>query len=165
MCLTGEPVAIDQVPISTSDREVLYNTALKVMADGRNSIGYQDWGYKSGSELLKTTASFSAITESLSNPTFRMASFIGKADLSIRKGRIILTDKGYDFNSGPKGRKLQEALMAREAGDNEGYLSLKEEALKGAGFFESLRIWASAINVNYKKVEKYEIDLGPAPSK
>ena len=69
----------------------------------------------------------------------------------------------YDFNSGPRGRKLQQALVLKETGDTAGYERLAEEALGDLPYFGQMRVWAAALGVPQGEGTRFKLDLGPAP--
>jgi len=151
-------IDIKDVPLNDNDKTLLREKAGEALASGKNKLDYSSWGVTGKGVLvggLVNTAS-----KTVSDENFRMATFLGQA--TVRKaanGDIIISDK-YDFNPGPKGDKLKEALLAREMGDAATYEKLKEEALGGASWFEATRIWAATLKINDKPAEVFEINLG-----
>lgn len=146
-----------------SDADFLREAAIKTIQDGGNKFTYETWGFEDKSILmsdLKTTAA-----KSLTDPNYRMATLIGRtADGNVRveNGRIVVEDV-YDFNSGPRGRKMQQALVLKETGDMDGYERLAGEALDDLPYFGQMRVWAAALGVPQGEGTRFKLDLGPAP--
>lgn len=151
-------IDIKDVPLNDNDKTLLREKAAEALASGKNKLDYSSWGVTGKGVLVGNLVNTASKT--VSDANFRMATFLGQA--TVRKaanGDIIISDK-YDFNPGPKGDKLKEALLAREMGDVTTYEKLKEEALGGASWFEATRIWAATLKVNDKPAEVFEINLG-----
>jgi hypothetical protein len=80
------------------------------------------------------------------------------------QGELIVKDV-YDFNSGPLGRKLQQALVYKEMGDMAKYEQLSQEVLldeegNPRPYFQRLRIWAAALGAPEGQGTEWEINLG-----
>lgn len=146
-----------------SDADFLREAAIKTIQEGGNKFTYETWGFEDKSILmsdLKTTAA-----KSFSDPNYRMATLIGRTgdgNVRVEDGRIVVEDV-YDFNSGPRGRKMQQALVLKETGDMAGYEKLAEEALSGLPYFGQVRVWAAALGVPQGEGTRFKLDLGPAP--
>ena len=146
-----------------SDADFLRDAAIKTIQDGGNKFTYETWGFDDKSILmsdLKTTAA-----KSFTDPNYRMATLIGRTgdgNVRIEDGRVVVEDV-YDFNSGPRGRKLQQALVLKETGDMAGYERLAGEALDDLPYFGQVRVWAAALGVPQGEGTRFKLDLGPAP--
>jgi hypothetical protein len=146
-----------------SDADFLREAAIKTIQEGGNKFTYETWGFEDKSILmsdLKTTAA-----KSLSDPNYRMATLIGRTgdgNVRVEDGRIVVEDV-YDFNSGPRGRKMRQALVLKETGDIAGYEKLAEEALGGLPYFGQVRVWGAALGVPQGSGTRFKLDLGPAP--
>lgn len=145
------------------DVDFLREKAIETLTKGDNRFTYETWGFKEKSILmgdLKKTAA-----KSFSDPNYRMATLIGqtaKGNVRVEGGRIVVEDV-YDFNTGPRGTKLQKALVLKETGDMEGYERLAEEALDDLSYFGQMRVWAAALGVPQGEGTRFKLDLGPAP--
>jgi hypothetical protein len=146
-----------------SDADFLREAAIKTIQEGGNKFTYETWGFEDKSILmsdLKTTAA-----KSLSDPNYRMATLIGRTgdgNVRVEDGRIVVEDV-YDFNSGPRGRKMQQALVLKETGDIAGYEKLAEEALGDLPYFGQVRVWGAALGAPQGSGTRFKLDLGPAP--
>ena len=146
-----------------SDADFLREAAIKTIQDGGNKFTYETWGFEDKSILmsdLRTTAA-----KSFTDPNYRMATLIGRTgdgNVRVEDGRIVVEDV-YDFNSGPRGRKLQQALVLKETGDMEGYEKLAEEAMGDLPYFGQVRVWGYALGVPQGEGTRFKLDLGPAP--
>lgn len=96
---------IDADFLDESDRGVLLEAAKKAIADGRKNIDYKDYG-TDVEDLLKKGGR-EAISSSVSDPAFRVATLVGRAKVKSINGNIVISDT-YDFNTGPKGRKAKK---------------------------------------------------------
>lgn len=145
------------------DAEFLRDAAIRTIESGESAFSYKTWGFEDKSILMSDLPTTAAM--SLSDPNYRMATLIGRTgdgNVRVENGRIIVEDV-YDFNSGPRGKKLQQALALKETGDMEGYESLAEEALVDLPYFAQMRVWAAALGVPQGEGTRYKLDLGPAP--
>jgi hypothetical protein len=97
-----------------------------------------------------------------------MATLIGQtADGNVflnEQGELIVRDV-YDFNTGPLGTKLQQALVHKEAGNMDKYRELSTEVLTDENgdprpYLQRLRIWAAALGVPEGQGTTWEINLG-----
>jgi|TARA_R110000744_G_scaffold369071_1_gene479153 hypothetical protein len=146
-----------------SDADFLREAAIKTIQDGGNKFTYETWGFEDKSILmsdLKTT-----LAKSFTDPNYRMATLIGRTgdgNVRVEDGRIVVEDV-YDFNSGTRGRKMQQALVLKETGDMEGYEKLAEEAMDGLPYFGQVRVWGAALGVPQGEGTRFKLDLGPAP--
>lgn len=146
-----------------SDADFLREAAIKTIQEGGNKFTYKTWGFDDKSILLsdlKTTAA-----KSFTDPNYRMATLIGRTgdgNVRVEDGRIVVEDV-YDFNSGPRGKKLQQALVLKETGDMAGYEKLAEEALADLPYFGQMRVWGAALGVPQGSGTRFKLDLGPAP--
>lgn len=146
-----------------SDADFLREAAIKTIQEGGNKFTYKTWGFDDKSILLsdlKTTAA-----KSFTDPNYRMATLIGRTgdgNVRVEDGRIVVEDV-YDFNSGPRGRKLQQALVLKETGDMAGYEKLAEEALGDLPYFGQVRVWGAALGAPQGSGTRFKLDLGPAP--
>lgn len=146
-----------------SDADFLREVAIKTIQDGGNKFTYETWGFEDKSILmsdLKTTAA-----KSFTDPNYRMATLIGRTgdgNVRVEDGRIVVEDV-YDFNSGTRGTKLQQALVLKETGDMEGYEKLAEEAMGDLPYFGQVRVWGYALGVPQGEGTRFKLDLGPAP--
>lgn len=150
--------------LSGTDYFYLRNKALEVIERGDDKFTYNDWGLEDGKSALMADLTKTAWS-SLTDPAFRMATLIGQTapgNVRIEDGRIIVEDV-YDFNSGPRGRKLQKAFELKEQGDIEGYEKLSAEALEGMTHLGQLRVWAAALGVPQGEGTRFKLDLGEAP--
>lgn len=141
----------------------LREKAIEAIQSGKGKFDYGTWGFEDKSILMRDLGKTAA--GSITDPNFRMATLIGRtADGNVRveNGRVIVEDV-YDFNTGPRGTKLQKALVLKETGDIEGYEKLAEEALGDQSYFGQMRIWAAALGVPQGEGTRYKLDLGPAP--
>ena len=157
----GGKIELSAGDLNTDDVKTLRDTALAVIERGDSKFTYEDWGYTEGNVLYEENVAVGSLT----NPNFRMASLIGQT----AEGNVFIDDNGdiiirdtYDFNSGPRGRQLTEALLLREAGDEVGYQRLRKEALDGLPYFGKLRVWAGALGAPQGEGTAWEINLGPA---
>jgi len=145
------------------DADFLREKAIETLTKGDNRFTYETWGFQEKSILmgdLKKTAA-----KSFTDPNYRMATLIGqtaKGNVRVEGGRIVVEDV-YDFNTGPRGTKLQKALVLKETGDMEGYEKLAEEALDDLSYFGQMRVWAAALGVPQGEGTRFKLDLGPAP--
>lgn len=145
------------------DADFLREAAIQAIQSGENKFTYETWGFEDKTILMSDLAT--TAVKSFTDPNYRMATLIGRTgdnNVRVEDGRIIVEDV-YDFNSGPRGRKLQEALALKEAGDEAGYESLAEEALADLPYFGQMRVWAAALGVPQGEGTRYKLDLGPAP--
>ena len=146
-----------------SDADFLREAAIKTIQEGGDKFTYETWGFEDKSILmsdLKTTAA-----KSFTDPNYRMATLIGRTgngNVRVEDGRIVVEDV-YDFNSGPRGRKMQQALVLKETGDMDGYERLAGEALDDLPYFGQMRVWAAALGVPQGEGTRFKLDLGPAP--
>ena len=102
-------VNIEDVPFNSNDKVLIKEKVAEALAAGRNKLSYSDWGVTGKGVLVGGL--LGSAQKSVTDANFRMATFFG--EVGIRKasnGDIILVDK-YDFNPGPKGDKLKEALL------------------------------------------------------
>ena len=151
-------VNIEDVPFNSNDKVLIKEKVAEALAAGRNKLSYSDWGVTGKGVLVGGL--LGSAQKSVTDANFRMATFFG--EVGIRKasnGDIILVDK-YDFNPGPLGNKLKEALLARETGDVTTYEKLKEEALGGLSWLEATRVWAATLKINDTPAEEFTINLG-----
>lgn len=151
---------------SSSDVKAIKDAARKVLAEGRDRFLYPDWGIEEKSVLMKDLKTMASGT--IGDPNFRMATLIGQT----AKGNVRLNDQGelivkdvYDFNSGPLGKKLQQALVYKEMGDMDKYEQLSQEVLldeegNPRPYFQRLRIWAAALGAPEGQGTEWEINLG-----
>ncbi len=146
-----------------NDYGFLREKAIEAIQSNKGKFDYSTWGFDDRKILmsdLKTTAA-----KSFTDPNYRMATLIGRTgdnNVRIEDGRVIVEDV-YDFNSGPRGRKLQQALVLKETGDTEGYERLAGEALDELPYFGQMRVWAAALGVPQGEGTRFKLDLGPAP--
>jgi len=141
----------------------LRGKAQEVIDRGDSQFTYSDWGFEDGKSALVADITKTA-WNSISDPSFRMATLIGQTaegNVRVEDGRIIVEDV-YDFNTGPRGVKMQKALKAKEAGDNSTYERLSSEALKDMTHLGQLRVWAAALGVPQGEGTRFKLDLGPA---
>jgi hypothetical protein len=156
--LSKGKVDIKDVPFIKSDVDLIKEKVSEALAKGKNRLDYPDWGVTGKGVLVGGLLGTAQNT--VTDPNFRMATFLGQ--VGIRKapnGDIILVDK-YDFNPGPKGDKLKEALLARETGDAATYEKLKEEALGGLSWLGATRVWAATLKISDTPAEEFTINLG-----
>jgi hypothetical protein len=156
--LSKGKVNIKDVPLNNNDKALIKEKVSEALANGRNKLDYPDWGVTGKGVLVGGL--LGTVQNTVTDPNFRMATFLGQ--VAIRKdpnGDIILVDK-YDFNPGPKGDKLKEALLARETGDAATYEKLKEEALGGLSWLEATRVWAATLKISDEPAEEFTINLG-----
>jgi hypothetical protein len=156
--LSKGKIDIKDVPFNDNDKALIKEKVTEALAAGKNKLDYPDWGVTGKGVLVGGL--LGTAQKSVSDPNFRMATFLGQ--VGIRKapnGDIILVDK-YDFNPGPKGDKLKEALLARETGDAATYEKLKEEALGGLSWLEATRVWAATLKISDTPAEEFTINLG-----
>ena len=151
---------------SSSDIEAVKEAARKAFAQGRKKFTYDDWGFPEKSVLMKDIKTMAS--GSISDPNFRMATLIGQT----ANGNVFVNDQGelivkdvYDFNSGPLGRKLQEALVHKEMGNMEKYKQLSQEVLLDENgdprpYFQRLRIWAAALGAPQGSGTSWEVNFG-----
>jgi len=145
------------------DLDFLREKAIETIAAGGDKFTYKTWGFEEKSILmgdLKKTAA-----KSFTDPNYRMATLIGQTangNVRVENGRLVVEDV-YDFNTGPRGTKLQQALVLKETGDMSGYERLAEEALNDLSYFGEMRVWAAALGVPQGQGTRFKIDLGPAP--
>lgn len=145
------------------DLGFLREKAIETITAGGDRFTYKTWGFEEKSILmadLKKTAA-----KSFTDPNYRMATLIGQTangNVRVENGRLVVEDV-YDFNSGPRGTKLQQALVLKETGDMLGYEKLAEEALNDLSYFGQMRVWAAALGVPQGQGTRFKIDLGPAP--
>jgi hypothetical protein len=145
------------------DYDFLREKALETINAGKSSFSYETWGFEDKSILMSDLGETAA--KSFTDPNYRMATLIGRTgegNVRIENGRVIVEDV-YDFNTGPRGTKLQKALVLKETGDIEGYEKLAEEALGDQTYFGKMRIWGAALGVPQGKGTRFKLDLGPAP--
>lgn len=150
--------------LSGTDYLYLRNKALEVIERGDDKFTYNDWGLEDGKSALMADLTKTAWS-SLTDPAFRMATLIGQTapgNVRIEDGRIIVEDV-YDFNSGPRGRKLQKAFELKDQGNTEEYEKLSAEALEGMTHLGQLRVWAAALGVPQGEGTRFKLDLGAAP--
>ena len=146
-----------------SDADFLREAAIKTIQEGGDKFTYETWGFENKSILMSDLATTAA--KSFTDPNYRMATLIGRTgdgNVRVEDGRIVVEDV-YDFNSGPRGRKLQQALVLKETGDTAGYERLAEEALGDLPYFGQMRVWAAALGVPQGEGTRFKLDLGPAP--
>jgi hypothetical protein len=156
--LSKGKIDIKDVPFNKGDVELIKEKVSEALAKGKNRLDYPDWGVTGKGVLVGGL--LGTAQKSVTDPNFRMATFLGQ--VGIRKapnGDIILVDK-YDFNPGPKGDKLKEALLARETGDAATYEKLKEEVLGGLSWLEATRVWAATLKISDEPAEEFTINLG-----
>lgn len=145
------------------DADFLREKAIETLTKGDNRFTYETWGFQEKSILmgdLKKTAA-----KSFTDPNYRMATLIGQTaegNVRVEGGRIVVEDV-YDFNTGPRGTKLQKALVLKETGNMEEYERLAEEALDDLSYFGQMRVWAAALGVPQGEGTRFKLDLGPAP--
>ena len=145
------------------DYDFLREKALETINAGKSSFSYETWGFEDKSILMSDLGETAA--KSFTDPNYRMATLIGRTgegNVRIENGRVIVEDV-YDFNTGPRGTKLQKALVLKETGDIEGYEKLAEEALGDQTYFGKMRIWGAALGVPQGEGTRFKLDLGPAP--
>lgn len=146
-----------------SDADFLREAAIKTIQGGGNKFTYKTWGFENKSILMSDLPTTAA--KSLTDPNYRMATLIGQTgdgNVRVEDGRIVVEDV-YDFNSGPRGRKLQQALVLKETGDMDGYEKLAEEAMRDLPYFGQMRVWGAALGVPQGEGTRFKLDLGPAP--
>lgn len=149
--------------LGSSDSDFLREAAIKTLQDGGDKFTYETWGFEDKSILMSDLLTTAA--KSFTDPNYRMATLIGRTgdgNVRVEDGRIVVEDV-YDFNSGPRGKKMQQALVLKETGDMEGYEKLAEEAMDGLPYFGHMRVWAAALGVPQGEGTRFKIDLGPAP--
>lgn len=149
-----------------ADITAIKSAAKKVLDEGRSGFTYEDWGFKEKGVLMKDITTMA--TGTVTSPEFRMATLIGQT----AKGNVFLNEQGelivrdvYDFNTGPLGTKLQQALVHREAGNIDKYKELSTEVLTDENgdprpYLQRLRIWAAALGVPQGQGTTWEINLG-----
>jgi hypothetical protein len=145
------------------DYDFLREKAIETINEGKSSFSYETWGFEEKSILMSDLGE--TAKKSFTDPNYRMATLIGRTgegNVRIENGRVIVEDV-YDFNTGPRGTKLQQALVLKETGDIEGYERLAEESLGGQTYFGKMRIWAAALGVPQGEGTRFKLDLGPAP--
>lgn len=145
------------------DYDFLREKAIETIQSGKSSFSYNTWGFEDKSILMSNLGETAIM--SFEDPNYRMATLIGQTgegNVRIEDGRVIVEDV-YDFNTGPRGTKLQKALVMKETGDIEGYEKLAEEALGDQTYFGRVRIWAAALGVPQGEGTRFKLDLGPAP--
>lgn len=145
------------------DYDFLREKAIETIQSGKSSFSYKTWGFEDKSILMSNLGE--TAKKSFTDPNYRMATLIGRTaegNVRIEDGRVIVEDV-YDFNTGPRGTKLQKALVLKETGDIEGYEKLAEEALGDQTYFGKVRIWAAALGVPQGEGTRFKLDLGPAP--
>ena len=145
------------------DYDFLREKAIETINEGKSSFSYKTWGFEDKSILMSDLGETAA--KSFTDPNYRMATLIGRTgegNVRIENGRVIVEDV-YDFNTGPRGTKLQKALVLKETGDIEGYEKLAEEALGDQTYFGKMRIWGAALGVPQGEGTRFKLDLGPAP--
>lgn len=149
-----------------ADIAVIKSAAKKVLDEGRSKFTYEDWGFEEKSVLMKDITTMA--TGTVTSPEFRMATLIGQtADGNVflnEQGELIVRDV-YDFNTGPLGTKLQQALAHKEAGNMDKYRELSTEVLTDENgdprpYLQRLRIWAAALGVPEGQGTTWEINLG-----
>ena len=149
-----------------ADVSVIKSAAKKVLDEGRSKFTYEDWGFEEKSVLMKDITTMA--TGTVTSPEFRMATLIGQtADGNVflnEQGELIVRDV-YDFNTGPLGTKLQQALVHKEAGNMDKYRELSTEVLTDENgdprpYLQRLRIWAAALGVPEGQGTTWEINLG-----
>jgi len=146
-----------------SDADFLREAAIKTIQEGGDKFTYKTWGFEDKSILMSDLATTAA--KSLVDPNYRMATLIGRTgdgNVRVEDGRIVVEDV-YDFNTGPRGVKLQQALVLKETGDIAGYEKLAEEALGDLPYFGQMRVWGFALGVPQGEGTRFKLDLGPAP--
>ena len=146
-----------------SDADFLRDIAIKTIEEGKNKFDYETWGFDDKSILMSDLATTAA--KSFVDPNYRMATLIGRTgnnNVRVEDGRIVVEDV-YDFNSGPRGKKLQKALKLKEKGDIEGYEKLAAESVKDLPYFGQVRVWGAALGVPQGEGTRFKLDLGPAP--
>lgn len=145
------------------DYDFLREKAIETIESGKSSFSYKTWGFEDKDILMSDLGE--TARKSFTDPNYRMATLIGRTgegNVRIEDGRVIVEDV-YDFNTGPRGTKLQKALVMKETGDIEGYEKLAEEALGDQSYFGRVRIWAAALGVPQGEGTRFKLDLGPAP--
>ena len=156
--LSKGKIDIKDVPFNDNDKALIKEKVAEALDAGRNKLDYPDWGVTGKGVLVGGL--LGTAQKSVSDPNFRMATFLGQVGIrKAQNGDIILVDK-YDFNPGPKGDKLKEALLARETGDAATYEKLKEEALGGLSWLEATRVWAATLKISDTPAEEFTINLG-----
>lgn len=146
-----------------SDADFLREAAIKTIQEGGNKFTYETWGFDDKSILMSDLKATAA--KSFTDPNYRMATLIGRTgdgNVRVEDGRIVVEDV-YDFNSGPRGRKMQQALVLKETGDIAGYEKLAEEALGDLPYFGQVRVWGAALGAPQGSGTRFKLDLGPAP--
>jgi len=146
-----------------SDADFLREAAIKTIQEGGDKFTYKTWGFEDKSILMSDLTTTAA--KSFTDPNYRMATLIGQTgdgNVRVEDGRIVVEDV-YDFNTGPRGRKLQQALVLKETGDVAGYEKLAEEALGDLPYFGQMRVWGAALGVPQGEGTRFKLDLGPAP--
>lgn len=149
-----------------ADITAIKNAAKKLLDEGRSGFTYEDWGFEEKSVLMKDITTMA--TGTITSPEFRMATLIGQT----AEGNVFLNEQGdlivkdvYDFNTGPLGTKLQQALVHKEAGNMDKYRELSTEVLTDENgdprpYLQRLRIWAAALGVPEGQGTTWEINLG-----
>jgi hypothetical protein len=162
----GGQISMTVDDFSSSDIEAVKTAARKALAEGRNKFTYDDWGFPEKSVLMRDIKTMASGT--ITDPNFRMATLIGQT----ANGNVFVNDQGelivkdvYDFNSGPLGRKLQEALVHKEMGNMEKYRQLSQEVLLDENgdprpYFQRLRIWAAALGAPQGSGTSWEVNFG-----
>ena len=146
-----------------SDADFLREAAIKTIQEGGDKFTYETWGFDDKSILMSDLPTTAA--KSFVDPNYRMATLIGRTgdgNVRVEDGRIVVEDV-YDFNTGPRGRKLQQALVLKETGDMDGYERLAEEAMRDLPYFGQMRVWGFALGVPQGEGTRFKLDLGPAP--
>lgn len=145
------------------DYSFLREKAIETIQSGKGMFDYGTWGFTDKTVLMQNLGD--TALGSFTDPNVRMATLIGRTgegNVRIEDGRVIVEDV-YDFNTGPRGTKLQKALVLKETGDTEGYEKLAEEALGDLTYFGKMRVWAAAVGVPQGEGTRFKLDLGPAP--
>ena len=146
-----------------SDADFLREAAIRTIQEGGDKFTYKTWGFEDKSILMSDLLTTAA--KSFTDPNYRMATLIGRTgdgNVRVEKGRIVVEDV-YDFNTGPRGKKLQQALVLKETGDMAGYEKLAEEAMGDLPYFGQMRVWGFALGVPQGEGTRFKLDLGPAP--
>lgn len=151
-------IEISEYDLDSKNLDFLREKAVEVIESGGDKFTYETWGSTEGSILGSD-----AIRKSLmGDQNAIMATLIGQTapgNVRIENGRIIVEDV-YDFNSGPRGEKMREAIKLREQGKEEEAQKLSEEALEGLTFFGQVRVWAGALGAPQGEGTRYKLDLG-----
>ena len=145
------------------DADFLREVAIRTIQEGGDKFTYKTWGFDDKSILMSDLTATAA--KSFTDPNHRMATLIGRTgdgNVRVEDGRIVVEDV-YDFNEGPLGNKLKQALVYKETGDMASYERLAGEALDDLPYFGQVRVWAAALGSPQGEGTRFKLDLGPAP--